>query len=1004
MKLRIKNLYTYVEFEEDDKYLKDIFLKRVHTTIGARQEGFQYSPAYKRGSWDGYIDFYVYEEDKFPTGLLFKVELLLGELQSRYNFQFETIDERDESFLSEEDIDDEITLLDNNIGQITLRDYQYEAVYNSLTFYNGILHSATNCLTKDTLVLTNEGYKTIESIFKESGVNLDSSNKEHDIQYPLINRYGELEYTSKFFINGRQPVKEIKTNKGVNIKATYNHPMLVVEDNEFKWKKVEDLKPKDLLVSRVGDNIFGNDNTIRTEEEAYVLGVVIADGYIGQKHVIDITNDENSIINIVKNYFTKDGAEVKQVIDRNSTRLYIKYTEYVKKYHERYALPYGVAKDKEIPKCVMNAPKNIQLAFLSGYFECECSIEEIKKSIEVTSASKKLLQQIQLILFNIGVVSSVTKKNVKKYPNNYYGRLTISSHKYISKFINMLTLKTEDRNNKYNTLHNNHNKVTINKSYRDVLPNGKYLITEYRNSLEIKGKERRRFEVPNTISRDKARTLIREYPEGDKELFNTINNLVDENYFYQEIKEIKDVGEQYTFDVYMPKTHSFIAESCVQHNSGKTEIGAGIIDQLLPQLEKGERVAFFTGSTEIFHQSADRLKERLNIPIGKVGAGKFDVKQVTVVMIPTLNANLKDPTQGVKVTPKQNISKKIAQEILPKFEGGTNQKKLLKVLLENTTPKTKVEQNVLNVLELIYQNSKTDAEVLLNLKKHNAHFQKVVREKNAKKYDKYQDMRDFLDSVTVMIVDEAHHSKSDSWYNNLMTCENALYRIALTGSIDKKDELLWMRLQALFGNVIARTTNKFLIDEGHSARPTINIIPVANPNDIDRIDDYREAYDKGITNNDFRNKLIAKLTEKWYNQDKGTLIIVNFIEHGDTISEMLNDLDVEHYFLHGEIDSDTRREKLNDMRSGKLKVMIATSLIDEGVDISGINALILGAGGKSLRQTLQRIGRALRKKKDDNTTQIFDFNDMTNRFLYTHSKERRKIYEEEDFEIKDLGK
>src|SRR5699024_3107799 len=123
-----------------------------------------------------------------------------------------------------------------------------------------------------------------------------------------------------------------------------------------------------------------------------------------------------------------------------------------------------------------------------------------------------------------------------------------------------------------------------------------------------------------------------------------------------------------------------------------------------------------------------------------------------------------------------------------------------------------------------------------------------------------------------------------------------------------------------------------------------------------------------------------------------------------TLFRSLNDLDVEHYFLHGEIDSDTRREKLNDMRSGKLKVMIATSLIDEGVDISGINALILGAGGKSLRQTLQRIGRAVRKKKDDNTTQIFDINDMTNRLLYTHSKERRKIYEEEDFEIKDLGK
>lgn len=580
MKLHVKNLYTYIEFEEGDSYLKDIILKRMHTTLGARQEGFQYSPAYKRGQWDGYIDFYEYDRDRFPTGLLFKVQELLGELQSRYNFQYGITDERDESFLAEEDIDKEINLLDDNVGQITLRDYQYDAVFNSLTYFNGILHISTN--------------------------------------------------------------------------------------------------------------------------------------------------------------------------------------------------------------------------------------------------------------------------------------------------------------------------------------------------------------------------------------------------------------------------------------GGKTEIASGIIDQLLPQLERGERIAFFTGSTEIFHQSADRLKQRLNIPIGKVGAGQFNIQQVTVVMVPTLNANLKDPTQGVKLTPKQNISKKIATEFLPKFEGGTNQKKLLGMLLDNFIPKTKVEQTVKDELIGIYKSCKNDNEVLMRLKNHNANFQNIVRNKNKKKYDKYHRMREFLDTITVMIVDEAHHSKSDTWYNNLMTCENALYRIALTGSIDKKDELLWMRMQGLFGDVISRVTNKQLIEEGHSAKPTINIIPIANPNDIDNIDEYRVAYEKGIINNNFRNKLIAKLTEKWYNEDKGILIIVNFIDHGNNISELLDGLNVEHYFLHGEVDSEIRKQKLNDMRSGKLKVMIATSLIDEGVDISGINSLILGAGGKSLRQVLQRVGRALRKKKDDNTTQIYDFADMTNRFLFHHSKEREKIYKEEEFEIRKM--
>uniref|UniRef100_A0AAU6MXG7 DNA helicase n=1 Tax=Staphylococcus phage 184DA TaxID=3110532 RepID=A0AAU6MXG7_9CAUD len=1000
MRLRIKNLYTYVEFEEDDKYLKDIFLKRIHTTIGARQEGFQYSPAYKRGSWDGYIDFYVYEEDKFPTGLLFKVELLLGELQSRYNFQFETIDERDESFLAEEDIDDEITLLDNNVGQITLRDYQYEAVYNSLTFYNGIVHVATNggkCLSKDSKILTPEGYKTLGDIFNENGLSLSAKEEVTPIKYPLINRYGEIEYTSHFTKNGLRKTRRIKTDRGIELNNTYNHPLLVLEGHDFVWKNTEDIKEGDILISRKGDNKYGKDSTITSEEEAFVLGCMIADSHMGLNYRLSFSNDKEELLQAVSNYWsTLSDKETYYDIHHKSKgiTIHLHDKKVAMEFYDKFGIELGVSKDKRVPKCILKSPKNIQVAFLSGYLECESSIAKDGRDMEVISASKELLEQIQIMLFNLGVDNYLNTKVVKGYEQNYYGRLRVKTRE-LKYLLSLLDFKTEQRIKQKD--------YVLNKEYKSQYGNKieglREKLKDYRDFLHIDKKEFSKYIQRDSISIDRLREILELYPGGKRE--DKFKELADTNIVYQKVKSVEEGEVIPTFDVCMPETHSFIANTIVNHN---TEMASGIIDQLLPQLEKGERIAFFTGSTEIFHQSADRLQERLNIPIGKVGAGKFDVKQVTVVMIPTLNANLKDPTQGVKVTPKQNISKKIAQEILPKFEGGTNQKKLLKVLLENTTPKTKVEQNVLSALEIIYQNSKTDAEVLLNLRNHNAHFQKIVREKNEKKYDKYQDMRDFLDSVAVMIVDEAHHSKSDSWYNNLMTCENALYRIALTGSIDKKDELLWMRLQALFGNVIARTTNKFLIDEGHSARPTINIIPVANPNDIDRIDDYREAYDKGITNNDFRNKLIAKLTEKWYNQDKGTLIIVNFIEHGDIISEMLNDLDVEHYFLHGEIDSETRREKLNDMRSGNLKVMIATSLIDEGVDISGINALILGAGGKSLRQTLQRIGRALRKKKDDNTTQIFDFNDMTNRFLYTHSNERRKIYEEEDFEIKDLGK
>lgn len=998
MKLHVKNLYTYIEFEEGDSYLKDIILKRMHTTLGARQEGFQYSPAYKRGQWDGYIDFYEYDRDRFPTGLLFKVQELLGELQSRYNFQYGITDERDESFLAEEDIDKEINLLDDNVGQITLRDYQYDAVFNSLTYFNGILHISTNggkCISKDSVILTTEGYKTLEEIFNEKGISLDNKEEVVPIKYPLINRYGEVEYTSYFTKNGLRKTKKIKTDRGIEVVNTYNHPLLVREGHNFVWKNTEDIKEGDILVSRKGDNQFGTDKTIVSTEEAYVLGCMIADSYMGVDHRLSFSNDKEELLKAVSDYWSTISSKETYYDTHKKSKgitIHLHDKKATKDFYNKYDIELGVAKDKKVPKCILKSPKDIQLSFLSGYLECESSIREDGRDMEVTSASRELLKQIQLMLFNLGVDNSLTQKTVKGYEQNYYGRLRVKTRE-LKYLLSMLEFKTEQRKKqKGNILDKEYKSQYGNKieGFRDTLKN-------YRNSLHINKKEFSKYIQRDSISIDRLREILELYPGGEGE--NTLKRLADINVVYQKVESVEEGEVIPTFDVCMPKTHSFISNSIVNHN---TEIASGIIDQLLPQLERGERIAFFTGSTEIFHQSADRLKQRLNIPVGKVGAGQFNIQQVTVVMVPTLNANLKDPTQGVKLTPKQNISKKIATEFLPKFEGGTNQKKLLGMLLANFIPKTKVEQTVKDELIGIYKSCKNDNEVLMRLKNHNANFQNIVRNKNKKKYDKYHRMREFLDTITVMIVDEAHHSKSDTWYNNLMTCENALYRIALTGSIDKKDELLWMRMQGLFGDVISRVTNKQLIEEGHSAKPTINIIPIANPNDIDNIDEYRVAYEKGIINNNFRNKLIAKLTEKWYNEDKRILIIVNFIDHGNNISELLDGLNVEHYFLHGEVDSEIRKQKLNDMRSGKLKVMIATSLIDEGVDISGINSLILGAGGKSLRQVLQRVGRALRKKKDDNTTQIYDFADMTNRFLFHHSKEREKIYKEEEFEIRKM--
>ena len=149
--------------------------------------------------------------------------------------------------------------------------------------------------------------------------------------------------------------------------------------------------------------------------------------------------------------------------------------------------------------------------------------------------------------------------------------------------------------------------------------------------------------------------------------------------------------------------------------------------------------------------------------------------------------------------------------------------------------------------------------------------------------------------------------------------------------------------------------------------------------------------------------MIAKLAIAMYNQNRITLIIVNRMEQGEWILNEINKAGVKAEFINGEENTNVRRRQLKDVDEGRLRVLVATTVLDEGVDIHGINCLIMGAGGKSMRVVLQRVGRVLRHKNGDNTAIVFDFIDRTNTYLLKHSKERIKLYESQKFDIKTIN-
>lgn len=435
--------------------------------------------------------------------------------------------------------------------------------------------------------------------------------------------------------------------------------------------------------------------------------------------------------------------------------------------------------------------------------------------------------------------------------------------------------------------------------------------------------------------------------------------------------------------------------------SGKTASAAAIIKILVPKLEKGERVLFFTNNKEIFNQDIDNLADALQMKIGYLGGGKKKMAKVMVCMIPTVASYLKiDPEAGLTLTPKEHQVKKMATLYADKFLTATNPYQQLKTFINLFTPIKKVDQVTYKLLEEVRDTCGSNQDVVNTFHNYQEQYRQLINTKASAKVKKADFIHDLLDSCVAFIGDEVQHTKADTWYTTMLACENAIYKVGLTGSIDPNDELMVTRLQSVFGEVVARVRSKELIDKGILAKPKILMIPIREPDTIANNKKWQEVYKFGIVENEYRNKVIAALAARWYGEGKTVLIIVKELAHMDYLSSMLDSVQIPHELINGTQQDEDRKQELVNIKDGSNRVLIATSVLDEGVDIANIDTLILAAGGKSLRQVIQRVGRVLRKKVGkENKALIVDFDDRENLYLRNHSRNRMQIYKQEQFEV-----
>ena len=156
---------------------------------------------------------------------------------------------------------------------------------------------------------------------------------------------------------------------------------------------------------------------------------------------------------------------------------------------------------------------------------------------------------------------------------------------------------------------------------------------------------------------------------------------------------------------------------------------------------------------------------------------------------------------------------------------------------------------------------------------------------------------------------------------------------------------------------------------------------------------FRAAKKLGVTESEARNGAAIMLAN-WHDAES-IIILVETKEQGRWIeSELPGSV-----FVFSGVAG--RAKKLAAFKAGKIRVLIATSLADEGFDAPIASVLIMAGCGKALGKMIQRTGRVLRPYPGKSSGIIYDFFDRSHGMLLNQSKRRKKIYLDQGYEVQD---
>ena len=390
----------------------------------------------------------------------------------------------------------------------------------------GPIRSTNPCVTGDARIPTDYGLLKLSELYElyRSNNEVKILTDDRALEEALTQRDGviaqmviklprapsaSLRKPLKVIKSGVKDVYEVVTSHGYRLKATPDHKVLT----DRGWIRISDLRRGDALFIQPS-GCFGRYGSI---ELGRILGWLVGDGQIDEDGRVTLWfygRDKGLAAIIAEDIKKVLGRSVRINEAKDRDACYIVSRRLGRLLREAL----GIRERLSVPEVVFKGNREMQRGFLQALFTADGMILFGKGgcSIRLTSISKRLLEEVQLLLLNFGIVSKIyenrRRAQVRLLPDGRGGYKKYWCEAY--------------------------HELSIDKESRDKFAEQIGFLDEPRQrKLEkwIKSKKRR----------------------SNRELFVTT------------VKNIRYAGSEEVYDVVEPITRSFIANGICVHNCGE---------------------------------------------------------------------------------------------------------------------------------------------------------------------------------------------------------------------------------------------------------------------------------------------------------------------------------------------------------------------------------------------------------------------------------------------------